>query len=89
MGLIASAIAVGAWTVASRSRTSLLAAGALAAGALAGFVLNRSVGLPNATGDIGNWVEPLGLSSMVVEVMVILAALGGTVLAGRSAQRGA
>ena len=85
MALIVSAIVVGAWTLASRSRASLLAAGGLAASVLAGYIVNRSVGLPNATGDIGNWVEPVGLSSMVVEGMVILAALGGARLAGQPA----
>ena len=33
----------------------------------AGYVLSRTTGLPNATGDIGNWTEPLGLASLFVE----------------------
>lgn len=32
--------------------------------------------MPNATDDIGNWTEPLGLTSMVVEAATVLVALG-------------
>jgi hypothetical protein len=45
---------------------------------LTGFVLSRTTGLPNATGDIGNWSEGLGLASMFVEAGVI--ALSGWAL---------
>jgi hypothetical protein len=46
---------------------------------LTGFVLSRTTGLPQATGDIGNWSEPLGIASMFVEGALI--ALAGGVLA--------
>jgi len=39
-------------------------------------VLSRTTGLPNATDDIGNWTEPLGLASLVVEGCVVAVALG-------------
>jgi hypothetical protein len=48
---------------------------------LAGFVLSRTTGLPQATDDIGNWGEPLGIASMFVEGALI--ALAGGVLAER------
>lgn len=48
-----------------------LAAGALAAAVLVAFVLNRTVGMPGAMDDIGNWLEPLGLLSLVVEAFVV------------------
>jgi len=35
-------------------------------------VLSRTTGLPGTTGDIGNWSEPLGLASMLVEAAFIL-----------------
>jgi len=38
---------------------------------LAGFTLTRTVGLPGAMDDIGNWLEPVGLVSIVVEILVI------------------
>ncbi len=70
-----AALAVGGWVILTRSRSSLLAAAALSASVLAGFVINRTVGLPNATDDIGNWTEPLGLASMIIESSTIAVAL--------------
>ena len=43
----------------------------LAAGVIAGFTLTRTIGLPGAMDDRGNWLEPLGLVSLVVEAIVI------------------
>ena len=40
------------------------------------YILSRTTGLPNATGDIGNWSEPLGLASLFVEGAVIAVAAG-------------
>jgi hypothetical protein len=54
-----------------------LSALGLSAGTVAGFVATRTVGLPGATDDIGNWLEPLGLASLFVEGAVILLALTG------------
>ncbi|MCW2784412.1 MAG: hypothetical protein JWP74_929 [Marmoricola sp.] len=42
---------------------------------LIGFVLTRTVGLPQDTGDKGNWSDPLGIMSLVVEATLILVAL--------------
>jgi hypothetical protein len=47
---------------------------------LAGYVLSRTIGLPAATGNIGNWTEPLGLASMFVEGAVV--AMGAYALRG-------
>jgi hypothetical protein len=66
------------------------------AGPLAGFLATRTVGLPGSTEDIGNWGEPLGVASILVEGTLALVAvaivvralrthraeLGATVLAG-------
>jgi hypothetical protein len=83
MALILAAIITAAGVLFSHSPRWLLAAAGLAASVFAGFVINRTVGLPNATGDIGNWTEPLGLASLLVEGFVIAVALGG-VAAARS-----
>ena len=48
------------------------ATGGLALSILIGFVLSRTTGLPNSTGDIGNWSEGLGLASMFVEGAVVV-----------------
>lgn len=74
MALIAGCVATAAAVLLSRSRTALLAAAGLAGSAFAGYVLSRSTGLPNATEDIGNWTEPLGLASLFVEGAVVLLA---------------
>ena len=43
-------------------------------------VLTRSVPVPGDPGDVGNWLEPLGVASLITEgVVVILAAM---ILAG-------
>jgi hypothetical protein len=48
----------------------LLALG-IAAGPLIGITVSRSVGLPDATDDIGNWFEPLGMLAMAVEATLV------------------
>lgn len=53
--------------------TWLLAAG-VGLGPLAGYVLSRSVGMPHYTDDKGAWLEPLGVVSMVVELVLVLLA---------------
>jgi hypothetical protein len=85
MLLIAGCIVTVAALLFVRSRAALLAAAGLAAIVVVFYVLDRTVGLPNASGDIGNWVEPLGLASLVVEGFVVAIGLGGFVAAGRRA----
>jgi hypothetical protein len=48
----------------------------VAAGPILGYVLSRGPGLPDYRDDIGNWAEPLGVLSLVVEgiLLVITAA---------------
>jgi len=47
----------------------------IAAGPILGYVLSRGPGLPDYTDDIGNWTEPLGVFSLIVEgILLILAA---------------
>jgi hypothetical protein len=65
----------------SSSRVWLLAAG-LALGPFVGYLLSRSTGLPGDTGDIGNWLETLGMMSLFVEGCVIALAVT-RYLAGR------
>ena len=51
-----------------------LAAFGVAAGPLMGFLVSRSVGLPHYTDDIGNWTEPIGVASVLIEMSVMLIA---------------
>ena len=50
---------------------SLYASAALSIAVLAGFIINRTLGMPRANEDIGNWGEPLGLASLFVEVITV------------------
>ncbi len=50
---------------------SLYASAGLSIAVLAGFIVNRTVGMPGATEDIGNWGEPLGLASLFVEFITV------------------
>ena len=85
MLLVAGCIVTAGALLFHRSRVALLAAASLAAIVIVFYVLDRTVGLPNASTDIGNWVEPLGLASLVVEGFVVATGLGGFLAAGRRA----
>jgi hypothetical protein len=81
IALMVGCVLVSAALIGTSDRRAWMAAAALPAGAIAGFVLTRTTGLPQATGDIGNWTEPLGLASLFVEGSLV--ALAGGVLARR------
>jgi hypothetical protein len=87
MGLILSSIAIAGLLLFTRSRLAMPAAIGLVASALIGFILNRTVGLPHAKGDIGNWTEPIGLSNMFVEGAILFVAIPAQLLAARAAAR--
>ncbi len=72
VGLIAISLAVAAGLIHGSGRGLWLVAGGLAAAAVAGYVLSRAVGLPQAADDVGNWQEPLGLAALFVEGLVIV-----------------
>jgi uncharacterized protein YaaW (UPF0174 family) len=67
IALIAGSLATAGAVLFTRNRAAFLAAAGLATSAILGYVLSRTTGLPNATDDIGNWTEPLGLASLFVE----------------------
>jgi hypothetical protein len=73
------------------SRTSdarvVAAAGALAGLILLGYLITRTVGLPAATEDIGEWAEPLGLASMVAEGLVLAVSVGALAGSGPRPRR--
>jgi len=87
VGLILSSLGIAYAFVRTSSPKVWLAAAGLAASAMVGFILTRTVGLPQAHGDIGNWSEPLGMASLFVEGALV--ALSGAVLAERRFGRAA
>lgn len=80
---IAALIAAVAVLVHPTRGTWLLALGC-AAGPLVAIVLTRTVGLPAATDDIGNWSEPLAVASLIIEGVLLIVALAEL---GRLARR--
>ena len=81
LGMIGAAVLLIERIATKASSTDYLAAAALAASVLVGFVINRSLGMPGAMGDIGNWLEPLGFLSMFVEGFTVWQALAAAKLA--------
>ena len=75
VGMIAAAVVLIERIVRNAKPIDFLAAAGLGASVLTGFVINRTVGMPGAMGDIGNWFEPLGFLSMFVEAFTIWQAL--------------
>ena len=68
---LAACLVLGAVLTRTSDDRAWVAAGGLAALILACYVISRSVGLPGFTDDIGEWSEPLGLISMVVEGLLV------------------
>lgn len=70
-GVVAAAV-----LLTNRARVGWLLSLGVAAGPIAGYVLSRGPGMPDYTDDIGNWAEPLGVVSLVVEgILLIVAAV--------------
>ena len=84
--VVASVLLAAALTVTGDAR-ALRAAGALAGLLLLGSVISRTVGLPSATNDIGEWAEPLGLVAIVLEGLLFVVA--GAVVSRAAAPGGA
>jgi hypothetical protein len=71
-GLIAAS--AGLAIVLARSRNPAVAwplAGAVAALPLTGYVLSRSVALPQLEDHVGDWTNPAGVASLVFEAVLI------------------
>ena len=74
-GVLFSAFAVGALTAAillltGNRRLVWLSAAGLAAGAIGAYVVSRSIGLPSMADDIGDWLNPLGVTALACELAV-------------------
>ncbi len=62
------------------ARAWALAVG-VALGPIIGFVLSRGPGMPSYTDDKGNWAEPIGILSLIVEGLLLAIA---TIIISRS-----
>ena len=72
VALIVSCIGVAATLLVRSSQLVWTAVACLAAGAILVYVYSRTVGLPGAAADIGNWSEPLGIAALFIESSVLL-----------------
>ena len=84
VALIVASLVAAAMLIRGNVRNGWLLGGAAALAALAGYVINRTIGMPSATEDIGNWLEPLGLASIFIEACV--AALAASELVATRAE---
>jgi hypothetical protein len=75
---LASRLSAAAWTIAATF---------VSAGPLLGYALSRGPGLPDYDDDIGNWAEPLGVLSLVVESALLVLALTVLIAARRARSR--
>ena len=72
VALIAASLVAARHLILVGDDRSWLLAGGLAAATFAAYAVSRTVGLPAATDDIGNWAESLGLASLFVEGAVVV-----------------
>ena len=59
---------------------------ALVFGAMLAYLASRSIGLPSLAEDVGDWLSPLGMAALLVEVAAAL--MCSAVLALRRRDRG-
>jgi hypothetical protein len=74
--LIAASLLLSGAVVAGRHvETALLAAGVLSALTIIGYLLSRTVGLPELEDHVGMWMDPAGIVSLVCEGTLVVLAL--------------
>jgi len=78
--LVIAASLVLAEVISTRNdKRALYASALLSIAVLSGFIIDRTVGLPGATQDIGNWTEPLGLAYLFVGTITVWVTVRGAV----------
>ncbi len=70
--LVAGCAAAGAWLLSSHWKNGYGLGLLISAGAIGFYVLTRTTGLPNARDDIGNWAEPSGIISLILEAAFVV-----------------
>src|SRR4051812_22355534 len=72
-GLIAASLVLAAAVVAGRHVASaLVAAGVLSGLTIVGYILSRTVGLPQLEDHVGMWMDPAGIVSLVCEATLVV-----------------
>ena len=76
IGVIIISLFLAAALIRSDDTWAWMAACLVSASVIVGYVITRTVGMPNDGGaDIGNWTEPLGLASLMIEGIVVALAI--------------
>lgn len=65
----------GLWLLVRPGRLPWMAAGLICLSAALGYVLTRSMTMPGDAGDVGNWLEPLGVTALITEGIVVVLAV--------------
>lgn len=73
--LVAGCAAAGAWLLSNLWRAGYVLGTVISAGAIVFYVLTRTVGLPGARDDVGNWAEPAGIVALLSEAAFVVVAL--------------
>ena len=68
--LIVACVIAGALLLHSNDRRGWILGGGAAWATLVGYSITRTVGLPQSMGDLGTWLEPMGLASIFLEAIV-------------------
>lgn len=71
VGLVATRMPVITMLMRWRSSSVWVGTAALAAGPFVGYIASRSVGLPGDPSDVGNWLNSLGMASLLIEALLI------------------
>jgi hypothetical protein len=64
----------GLWLLVRPTGPAWIFAGLVGLLAAVAYMATRTVGLPGDHGDIGNWLEPLGLVALITEWLVVILA---------------
>ncbi|MEO7194644.1 MAG: hypothetical protein ABIZ05_07445 [Pseudonocardiaceae bacterium] len=82
--LEAAGVVVAVLLLANQTRLGWWLSLGVAAGPIVGYALSRGPGLPDYTDDIGNWTEPLGVLSLIVEGILLILAAASVVTSRRT-----
>jgi hypothetical protein len=73
--IAASLVLATALTLGRHVRLAWIAAGVLSTLTIVGYVLSRSVGLPQIEDHVGMWMDPIGIASLVFEAILVALAV--------------
>lgn len=48
----------------------------LSVGAMLGYILSRSIGLPQLAGHVGHWADPVGMAALTFEAVIVVLGTG-------------